>query len=154
MMFDTLTQFINRAWVLDLFGGSGAFAFEALSRGAASAVIAELDRQAYDVILKNAAALGLSERCTCRHMDAMQLIELLAVQRQRFDLIFIAPPFYKDLYAPTLARLTQFPVYHENSIIVIHSEKKHDPAAGQGFFEIVKEKKDGTNKLTFLRPVQ
>ena len=61
---------IGGASVLDAFAGTGAFAFEALSRGAASATLLEIDPRAIDAARDNAAALGELDRTSIRRMDA------------------------------------------------------------------------------------
>lgn len=74
--------------VADLYAGSGALGFEALSRGAATATFVETDRGAIRAIEANAAALGATERVTVRSMSAASLPKGLA-----FDLILADPPY-------------------------------------------------------------
>ena len=73
--------------VADLYAGSGALAFEALSRGAAHAVLVENDRAALDAINANAAKLGASASIELRAMSAARL-----PRQVPFDLIFADPP--------------------------------------------------------------
>lgn len=77
--------------VADLYAGSGALAFEALSRGAASAVLVEQDRAALDAIQANAAALGASGRISVRAMSASRL-----PREAGFDLVLADPPYAQD----------------------------------------------------------
>ena len=77
------------ARVLDLFGGSGALAFESLSPGAASAAVVELARAAVDVIRRNAEELGLGR-------DTLQVLRGDAYRVRPpgpFDVVFVAPPY-------------------------------------------------------------
>ena len=78
--------------VLDLFAGSGAFAFECLSRGASSAVAVEIGRDALCVLRKNVAKLvSKPEMCKVIAGDCFDL--KAAGVRGTFDIIFIAPPY-------------------------------------------------------------
>jgi 16S rRNA (guanine966-N2)-methyltransferase len=80
---------VDAAAVLDLFAGSGAMGLEALSRGAASAVLVESDREAVKVIQRNVDKLGLTG-VTIVQRDALQA---LATDSRTFDLILCDPPY-------------------------------------------------------------
>jgi len=80
---------VEGASVLDLFAGSGAMGLEALSRGAASAVLVEADRGACRTIERNLAKLGLTGATVlCR--DALQV---LAAESRTYDLVLCDPPY-------------------------------------------------------------
>jgi 16S rRNA (guanine966-N2)-methyltransferase len=94
---------VDDASVLDLFAGSGAMGLEALSRGAASAVLVESDREALRAIDRNVEKLGLTG-VTVVPRDAAQA---LATDRRRYDLILCDPPYGyadHDRLAPYLVR--------------------------------------------------
>ena len=78
---------VGGARVLDLFCGTGALAIEALSRGAAGAVLVDTDVR---LARQNVEALGLDERCRLVRSDALRF---LARDQERFDLIFCDPPY-------------------------------------------------------------
>jgi len=87
---------VDGASVLDLFAGTGALAIEALSRGAANAVLVEHDRNAAKVIEGNLNALGLVEPVArLLRGDAMAALEGAARRGERYDLVFLDPP-YRD----------------------------------------------------------
>ena len=80
--------------VLDLFAGSGALAIEALSRGAASAVLVERDRGAAKVITANLEALDLLEpRARLIQGSAQKALEQAAKAAETYDLLFLDPPY-------------------------------------------------------------
>jgi 16S rRNA (guanine966-N2)-methyltransferase len=86
-------------WLLDLYAGSGALGFEALSRGASGVTFIESDRQALDVLRRNAAALGLAGA----EVLGGTVESLVAATSQRaYDVILADPP-----YALTNDRLTE-----------------------------------------------
>jgi 16S rRNA (guanine966-N2)-methyltransferase len=95
------------ARVLDLFAGTGALSFEALSRGADHAVLAEKDGRVLAGLKKSAGALGLTDHVTIRRED---LSKGGAVSRLNalgpFDLVFADPPYAElSLLGPLLAGL-------------------------------------------------
>ena len=85
---------------LDLFGGTGAVGIEALSRGAASAVFCERDRAALRTLRANLAATGLAERGQVVPGDAFAYLERAKVPP--FDVVYIAPPQYQQLWLRAL----------------------------------------------------
>lgn len=92
-LFNWLGQRLDGLLCLDAFAGSGALGFEAASRGAARVVMLEQDRGAHEALLKNAQTLAISgveilRRDACGH---------LASSGDKYDLIFLDPPFAGDL---------------------------------------------------------
>jgi 16S rRNA (guanine966-N2)-methyltransferase len=93
------------ARVLDLFAGSGALGLEALSRGAASATFVEQRGPALGTIRQNAAALGVTDRCTMLRADALRFLE--GAPDATYTLILADPPYALD----DLARLPDLALY-------------------------------------------
>ncbi|MDQ2639423.1 MAG: 16S rRNA (guanine(966)-N(2))-methyltransferase RsmD [Pseudomonadota bacterium] len=97
-LFNWLAPHIAGMRVLDLFAGSGALAFESLSRGAASAVLVEQNAAALAVLRETVTRFGLAAR--------VERSEALAFLRSQVahscDLVFLDPPFDSDLLGPAL----------------------------------------------------
>ncbi len=92
-VFNWLGQDLSGRHCLDLFAGSGALGFEALSRGAASVTMVERDPRAFRGLKENAALLG-APRLNLVCGDA---IEFLRRASERFDVVFLDPPFGEPL---------------------------------------------------------
>lgn len=103
-LFNWLGQDLGGRTCLDLFAGSGALSFEALSRHARQVVAVERDRKAAAALAENAKTLqatGFELHCS----DALQFV---GAERRQFDVIFLDPPFREDLLNgvwPALRRL-------------------------------------------------
>jgi 16S rRNA (guanine966-N2)-methyltransferase len=109
--------------VLDLYAGSGAMGLEALSRGAASAVFVESDRDACRTIRRNLDKLGLDgAEIACR--DSLQF---LAAERRRFDLILVDPPY--DVVESVAVRLAFYlpAVLADTGLVVLESSARDQP---------------------------
>ncbi|MFA5005228.1 MAG: 16S rRNA (guanine(966)-N(2))-methyltransferase RsmD, partial [Candidatus Omnitrophota bacterium] len=92
-VFDILGD-ISGLSFLDLFAGSGAVGFEALSRGAGELVLVELNRDSVDAIKKNINILK-DAPCSVIHIEAQKAVKLLHERGKTFDIIFLDPPYYK-----------------------------------------------------------
>jgi 16S rRNA (guanine966-N2)-methyltransferase len=106
-LFNWLAPYIGGMRVLDLFAGSGALAFEALSRGAAAATLVEPDRTAAQVLRDTAARFGLTQ-ARIENADAKTVLRTAAAGS--YDLIFLDPPFSSGLLSQALTLLGQHPV--------------------------------------------
>uniref|UniRef100_A0A7C2K5J9 16S rRNA (Guanine(966)-N(2))-methyltransferase RsmD n=1 Tax=candidate division WOR-3 bacterium TaxID=2052148 RepID=A0A7C2K5J9_UNCW3 len=92
-MFDTLRDFVVNADVLEIFAGSGAVGFEALSRGASSCVFIEKSREGMLTIIENAKKLGVLDRIRVIKADFVRGLNDLIREQKKFDLIFADPPY-------------------------------------------------------------
>lgn len=92
-VFDILQTSVEDAEFLDLFAGSGAMGFEALSRGAAHATFVENNPLALRALFKNIEDLGVKEQTTVLAYDARLAINKLAKSSQSFDIVYIDPPY-------------------------------------------------------------
>lgn len=103
-LFNWLAPHVVGMRVLDLFAGSGALGFEALSRGAATAVFVENDRVAAASLRAVAQRFGLASA----RIDGGDALAFLRGQpRHGFDLVFLDPPFAAGLLEPALAALAE-----------------------------------------------
>ena len=102
-LFNWLGQWLDGLACLDLFAGSGALGFEAASRGAARVVMVENDRAAFDALGRTRAAMG-AKQVELVYEDAFAY---LARSVDRFDVVFLDPPFRQNALGPVLERLTE-----------------------------------------------
>jgi 16S rRNA (guanine966-N2)-methyltransferase len=100
-LFNWLGQRLDGLACLDLFAGSGALGFEALSRGAARAVMVEKDRDVAKALRENAEALDAAGAQVVQGDS----LSFLAGSKDRFDIAFIDPPYGSDLAPRAMARL-------------------------------------------------
>jgi 16S rRNA (guanine(966)-N(2))-methyltransferase RsmD len=104
-LFSILGQWLVDARVLDLFSGTGAVGIEALSRGAAHVAFVEKSQSATRIIGDNLRATGLAERAMVKRSDVFKFLE--QTPPQPYDLIYVAPPQYRQWWSDTIHRLDQ-----------------------------------------------
>lgn len=109
---------VSGAKVLDLFAGTGALGFEALSRGASHLTLVEQDRELVDLLQQNQQMLSSSADII--HSDALQF---LASNHQSFDLVFLDPPFEKGLISQVCNVIKDSSYLSSNGFLYIESER-------------------------------
>lgn len=105
--------------VLDVFAGSGAAGFEALSRGAGRATFLDSDRVALATIQRNAAVLGEAGRVTLLRVDAAHLSRPLAIVGVPAAIAFLDAPYGAGLTVMALAGLAAADWLEEGSVVVV-----------------------------------
>ncbi len=148
-LFSAVAPWLRGAQVLDLYAGSGAVGIEALSRGAAWAVFVESDARAVQVIRENLAALKVADHARLIRSDALRAIAGLASAGNRFDLIFLDPP-YRTPLEPVLARLEGAGLLAETGLVVVQHFSKTALPQLKGWTHW-KAKRYGETTLTFLK---
>jgi 16S rRNA (guanine(966)-N(2))-methyltransferase RsmD len=120
----------DRCSVLDIFAGSGALGIEALSRGAASAVFIDRDKESAALIRKNLEMCQFVGRARVLEKDALLALTLLGRSEPPYRLVFIDPPYGHGLAEKVLGHLAESPLIDENTVVVVEiSSREHLPAA-------------------------
>lgn len=118
-VFSMINFEIPGSRVLDLFAGTGSLGLEAISRGACDVVFVDNNRQAIGIINDNIKLLGVSDRARVMQTDAFKAMEMLSMARERFDIIFIDPPYNENLYHKILLSIAKQDLAKKCGIIII-----------------------------------
>lgn len=109
---------------LDLFAGTGSVGIEALSRGASQATFWDLDKEAIKTIYENLKTTGFEKQATVRRTDSLATLKRSAPTTP-FDIIYIAPPQYKDIWMDTLLTLDANPQWlHDDIDLIVQIDPK------------------------------
>lgn len=135
-LFNILSPYLYGAYFLDLYSGTGAIGIEALSRGAKRTVFVESSRKNAEYIKRNLEHTRLLEKAEIMLCDAHAFLNK---QTEGFDLIFMDPPYNKELVAPTLKLI------HKNgalkpSGLCIAEYSAYEKLPVLPYFEVFKEK--------------
>ncbi len=120
-VFNWLAPYLDGANCLDLFAGSGGLSFEALSRYAVGALLIEKDRGAAKQLQTNLATLKC-DNAVVKNQDSLSVLEKGTTQQ--FDIVFIDPPFRKNLLEKTCHLLESKGWLSENAMIYIEVESE------------------------------
>ncbi|MGM9647941.1 MAG: 16S rRNA (guanine(966)-N(2))-methyltransferase RsmD [Eubacteriales bacterium] len=129
-VFNMLAFDLEGRRVLDLFAGSGQMGLEALSRGAASAVFCDSNKQAVEVIRRNVQKTKLTEQARVVNSDYKAFIRS-AEGKEQFDVIILDPPYASNMVQDAVDRILRAGIAAERAIFVCESDKPA-PFKGEG----------------------
>ena len=144
-VFNWLGQDLSGKICLDLFAGTGAFGFEALSRNAKNVVMVENSRLALQALTLNQTLLN-ANNCQIFFIDAFKF---LSENKQLFDIIFCDPPFNKELIIQLLPVLNQN--LSKNGFLYIEAEYAIKSDAS---WQVIKQNKAGNVYYHLLTSIQ
>ena len=113
---------IKNSNILDLYSGIGSFGIECVSRGAEKITFVEKDINAAEILKKNLINLGINKNATVI-IDEIENFLKKDIS-EKFEIIFLDPPFADKSYLQTLKLIKQNRNYKKNHLIIIHRERK------------------------------
>jgi 16S rRNA (guanine966-N2)-methyltransferase len=138
--------------VLDLFAGSGAYGIEALSRGASHATFVENNSRCLATIEANVESLKIPEsKYAIMRSSAYMVVSKLESEGEVFDLVFIDPPYHKDMAKKCLLYLDYHDILSPIGLVVVEHFKADKLEAELGILAPVKEYKYGDTLITLLK---
>ena len=141
---------------LDLFAGTGSIGIEALSRGAEQVVFVEQNSQVQSLITRNLEKCRLTvENETVRweliKSDSLESLSLLREKDMVFDLIYVDPPFSKNLYGPCLSQLSDSSILREDAWVIVEHFHKTRLQERYGKLKTFKDRRLGDSCLSFFK---
>lgn len=112
---------LDKSNVLDLYSGIGSFGLECLSRGAKKITFVEKDRDAYKILNKNIEFLSVQNQAVIINSFINKFLQ--NKQIEKFDIIFLDPPFLHNNFIEELKILKEKKIYNNNHVIIIHRER-------------------------------
>jgi 16S rRNA (guanine966-N2)-methyltransferase len=142
---------LHDARAADLFAGTGALGIEAVSRGAALCLFVDDSAESRALIRQNVEALGLTGVTRIWRRDATRLGPMAQGSGGPFDLVFLDPPYRKNLIAPALSSLRQGWL-SGNALLVAETATDEQPDFGG--FALLDERGYGETRVSFLAPAE
>lgn len=150
-LFNMLNPRLEGAAFLDVCAGTGGIGIEALSRGADRAVFVEKNRAVASLIKENLEHTKLTDQAAVMLGDAVYCLRQLGGRGEKFDIIFIDPPYDQGIEAGILETIMNMKLIADDGLIVVEASKatEFDYALSLGL-KIDKEKIYGSNKHLFF----
>ena len=146
-VFSMLMPYVTDSNVLDIFAGSGAMGIEALSRGSRKATFVDNNKNAIECIRKNVESAKAENRAVIKQCDALKFLQSC---NDKYDLIFLDPPYFDGLYDSVLNLIKEKDILNEDGLIIVEWDYENGFTEKTGHFQIVKEKKYGRVGITVL----
>ena len=153
-VFSMLQFEIEDRSVLDLFSGSGQLGLEAVSRGAAKAVLVDRSRDAVEIIKKNCLKTKLAPYCEVLCADYAEFLRSCKGKR-KFNLVFLDPPYGLGLVPEAIRQMLRYRVIEQGCTLVCETADFAHVFGGDAElaskFEILREARYGVACVTVMR---
>jgi 16S rRNA (guanine966-N2)-methyltransferase len=150
-IFNILAGRVQNSVVLDLFAGSGALGIEALSRDAHSTVFVEKNRGAIALLKKNLNTCALDRHAQVIQWDITRNLDCLRSVKMKFDLVFVDPPYDKEMIQLTITHLRTSQAIKKEACIVVEHSPSESVAFHSAGFELTDCRRYGKTIVSFLK---
>ena len=150
-MFSTIQNYIQDSIVIDVFAGTGSLGLEAASRGAKEVYLVDKSNTTYPLLKQNVENLKFNDVCYTLNMDAYEALKNLKNKGKVFDLIFIDPPYCKEMIPEAMKIIKENNMLSEDGIIVTKIDSIEEIYEGYDNIKLNKSKKYGNTTVCFYR---
>ena len=120
-LFSIIQNNIVESNVLDLFAGSGALGIESLSRGAKHCTFCDKSYKSIQMLKENIQKVRMQEKSTILNIDYKKCLD---EQKEKFDIIFIDPPYKMDIAIDSVKRIIELELLAKDGIIIIETDEE------------------------------
>jgi 16S rRNA (guanine966-N2)-methyltransferase len=149
-LFNILGEWVRGSRWLDLFAGTGGIGIEALSRGAEYCLFLDTGRDAVRTIHENLEITGLAENAEVHRLDAFDYLSGEPGEANRYEVIYVAPPQYKDIWVKVLRQIDAQPTWlYPDGIVVVQIDPREYEDVPLQNLQKYDERKYGRTLLCF-----
>lgn len=117
-IFNIIQNKVRNSITLDMFSGTGSLGLEAASRGAKHCYLIDKGKETYSFLKENIEKLGFNNICESYNMDSYDSITMFSKKGIVFDIIFIDPPYLKDMIPPAIEMIDDTNILSRDGIII------------------------------------
>lgn len=150
-IFNIIQNNVYDSIVADIFSGTGSLGLEAASRGSKMTYVVDKSPSAFSFLTKNIENLKFGEFCKALNMDAYAALEKLHKENIKLDILFIDPPYLKNLIPPAIKIVADKNLITEDGIIVTKIDSSEDIFEGYGNIKLYDKRKYGNTTVCFYR---
>ncbi len=148
--FFSILYDVSNKNILDIFAGSGSVGLEALSRDAQFAVFIEYSKTTVNVLRENIKKCHFENCSRVLSMSYEKAIKILSKENYKADIVFLDPPYYKNLVSKTLELLEKSGIVDQNSIVVAEHSSKDVIEASDAWF-LTDKREYGQTIISFFK---
>ena len=150
-LFNILPRDFSGMTVLDLFAGTGNLSIEALSRGAAQAVLVDSSARSAAAIKENLRRLGFAAQSEVWIAPVARALRSLARKCERFDVVFLDPPYEQGLAGRALGAIAESELLSESAIVVVEHSVREALKPSYGRLQLHDQRRYGDTLLSFYK---
>lgn len=150
-MFSTIQGYIMDAVVVDVFAGTGSLGLEAASRGAKEVYLVDKSQTTFPLLKENVNSLKFGDFCFPLNMDSYDALKSLKSKGKRFDIIFIDPPYCKEMIPEAMKLIVDGEMLAEDGIIVTKIDSIEEIYEGYEKIRLTKSKRYGNTTVCFYK---
>ena len=150
-LFNMINSYIMDSDILDLFAGTGSLGIECLSRGANQCIFVDNSKESINIVKSNIKKSRVENESIVLNVDFKSAINSLALKNKQFDVIFMDPPYYKNMFSDALSAVDNNNLLKEDGIIVVEHDTVDKFPDNMGRLYKSREKKYGNTTLTFYK---
>lgn len=148
-MFSSIQMHIPEGKVIDVFAGTGSLGLEAASRGASEVYLIDKSSTTFPLLQENIKDLKFQSFCTAMNMDSYDALKKLAKKNIQFDVIFIDPPYCREMIPEAMKIIYDNNMLSEDGIIVTKIDSIEDIYKGYEDIKLKKSKKYGNTTVCY-----
>ena len=150
-LFNIINPYIRESNILDLFAGTGSLGIECLSRGAKNCIFVDKSKESIGIVKSNIKKARVENESTILNIDFKDAVKRLSVQKQKFDVIFMDPPYYENMFIDCLKSIDEFSLLKEDGLVVVEHDTNDLFDDNIGRLYKSREKKYGNTTITFYK---
>jgi 16S rRNA (guanine(966)-N(2))-methyltransferase RsmD len=150
-IFNIIQETVPYAVTLDVFAGTGSLGLEAVSRGAKKCYLVDKSPVTFPLLKKNVENLNFTDKCECLNMDSYKSLEELDRRGIIFDLIFIDPPYRKNMIPPAIEYISNSDLLSKDGLIVTKIDTIEEIYEGNEKITLINYRKYGKTTICFYR---
>ena len=150
-LFNIIQNEIQESFFLDLFSGSGAIGLEAASRGAKEVYLVDKSAVTFPLLKENVKNLKFDDFCFPLNKDSYDVLRDLAKKGKVMDVIFIDPPYCKEMIPEAMKIIEENKMLSEDGIIVTKIDSIEEIYEGYGSIKLYKSKKYGNTTVCYYK---
>lgn len=148
-MFSIIQGYIPESTVVDVFAGTGSLGLEAASRGAREVYLIDKSSETFPLLKENIRNLKFDDFCFGLNMDSYEALKKLSNEGKVFELIFIDPPYCKEMIPEAMKIIKENNMLDKRGIIVTKIDSIEEIYAGYEDIVLIKSRKYGNTTVCF-----
>lgn len=150
-MFSIIQNRIYGAVAVDVFSGTGSLGLEAASRGAKECYLIDKSKETFSFLQQNVENLKFQEICKCINMDSYKALEEFGRKKMVFDIIFIDPPYMKNMIPLAIEIIERENLMNREGIIVSKIDSSEELYEGTDNIVLTDHRKYGNTTVCFYK---